>query len=167
MSIQNLAIVFGPTLFGQGQQHGANGQLNGMADASLQNKVRASSWLSRGFSGAAGRTCVLISDVALLRRPSRPSWNTTPTSSSTIAKRRSPVLLPRLPTTPSPNRPIPDLSWTLADLIIHLFPALSHCTNANHFAIPSFSFAMTHSRYLAPMYLWYQFDLEAAASALP
>lgn len=38
MSIQNLAIVFGPTLFGQGQL-GINGQMNGMADASLQNKV--------------------------------------------------------------------------------------------------------------------------------
>ncbi|KAF9816017.1 hypothetical protein IEO21_04267 [Rhodonia placenta] len=35
MSVQNLAIVFGPTLFGQGLQ------LNGMADASLQNRVRA------------------------------------------------------------------------------------------------------------------------------
>lgn len=40
MSVQNLAIVFGPTLFGQGQP-GLNGQLNGMADASLQNKVRS------------------------------------------------------------------------------------------------------------------------------
>lgn len=38
MSIQNLAIVFGPTLFGQGLPN-ANGQLNGMADASLQNKA--------------------------------------------------------------------------------------------------------------------------------
>ncbi|EMD38795.1 hypothetical protein CERSUDRAFT_133320 [Gelatoporia subvermispora B] len=36
MSVQNLAIVFGPTLFGQSQ---ANGQMNGMADASLQNKA--------------------------------------------------------------------------------------------------------------------------------
>ncbi|OBZ66849.1 Rho GTPase-activating protein 23 [Grifola frondosa] len=39
MSIQNLAIIFGPTLFGQGQ---VNGQLNGMpamADTSLQNKA--------------------------------------------------------------------------------------------------------------------------------
>lgn len=38
MSIQNIAIVFGPTLFGQGQPN-MNGQMNGMADASLQNKV--------------------------------------------------------------------------------------------------------------------------------
>ncbi|KAI0832078.1 hypothetical protein BC628DRAFT_1311246 [Trametes gibbosa] len=38
MSVQNVAIVFGPTLFGQGQP-GLNGQLNGMADASLQNKA--------------------------------------------------------------------------------------------------------------------------------
>ncbi len=39
MSVQNLAIVFGPSLFGQGQP-GLNGAINGMADASLQNKVR-------------------------------------------------------------------------------------------------------------------------------
>src|SRR5262245_3099941 len=39
MSVQNLAIVFGPTLFGQ-VQPGLNGAMNGMADASLQNKVR-------------------------------------------------------------------------------------------------------------------------------
>nr|VWO96468.1 Uncharacterized protein [Ganoderma boninense] len=39
MSAQNLAIVFGPTLFGQ-VQPGLNGAMNGMADASLQNKVR-------------------------------------------------------------------------------------------------------------------------------
>ncbi|KAI0730966.1 GTPase activating protein [Earliella scabrosa] len=38
MSVQNLAIVFGPTLFGQGQP-GLNGAMNGMADASLQNKA--------------------------------------------------------------------------------------------------------------------------------
>ncbi|KAI0918050.1 hypothetical protein AcV5_002832 [Taiwanofungus camphoratus] len=38
MSIQNIAIVFGPTLFGQGQPN-MNGQMNGMADASLQNKA--------------------------------------------------------------------------------------------------------------------------------
>ncbi|TFY53332.1 hypothetical protein EVJ58_g9509 [Rhodofomes roseus] len=37
MSVQNLAIVFGPTLFGQ-MLPGMNGQLNGMADAGLQNK---------------------------------------------------------------------------------------------------------------------------------
>ncbi|KAH9830027.1 Rho GTPase activation protein [Rhodofomes roseus] len=38
MSVQNLAIVFGPTLFGQ-MLPGMNGQLNGMADAGLQNKA--------------------------------------------------------------------------------------------------------------------------------
>ncbi|KAM5544270.1 hypothetical protein V8D89_001930 [Ganoderma adspersum] len=38
MSTQNLAIVFGPTLFGQGQL-GLNGAINGMADTSLQNKA--------------------------------------------------------------------------------------------------------------------------------
>lgn len=39
MTIQNLAIVFGPTLFKQAQP-GVNGNMNGMADAGLQNKVR-------------------------------------------------------------------------------------------------------------------------------
>lgn len=39
MSIQNLAIVFGPTLFKQAMP-GVNGNVNGMADAPLQNKVR-------------------------------------------------------------------------------------------------------------------------------
>lgn len=39
MSVQNLAIVFGPTLFGL-LPPGMNGQMNGMADAGLQNKVR-------------------------------------------------------------------------------------------------------------------------------
>lgn len=39
MTIQNLAIVFGPTLFKQAQP-GVNGNMNGMADASLQNKAR-------------------------------------------------------------------------------------------------------------------------------
>ena len=39
MSVQNLAIVFGPTLFGQIAPN-MNGQMNGMADAGLQNKVR-------------------------------------------------------------------------------------------------------------------------------
>jgi len=41
MSVQNLAIVFGPTLFGQ-PGAGANGQVNGaatMADAGHQNKA--------------------------------------------------------------------------------------------------------------------------------
>ena len=41
MSIQNLAIVFGPTLFGQiAPSMDAHGQANGgMADAGHQNKV--------------------------------------------------------------------------------------------------------------------------------
>jgi hypothetical protein len=41
MSIQNLAIVFGPTLFGQmAPSTSANGQMKGgMADAAHQNKV--------------------------------------------------------------------------------------------------------------------------------
>jgi len=46
MSIQNLAIVFGPTLFGQvAPSTGANGQMNGgMADAAHQNKVAECRW---------------------------------------------------------------------------------------------------------------------------
>jgi hypothetical protein len=40
MSISNLAIVFGPTLFGIGGGGSAPGAANGMADATLQNKVR-------------------------------------------------------------------------------------------------------------------------------
>ncbi|KAL4252043.1 GTPase activating protein [Abortiporus biennis] len=42
MSIQNLAIVFGPTLFGQPQPTATNGHMNGMQgmmDTSLQNKA--------------------------------------------------------------------------------------------------------------------------------
>ncbi|KAI0339450.1 RhoGAP-domain-containing protein [Trametopsis cervina] len=38
MSVQNLAIVFGPTLFKQAST-GANGQITGMADAPFQNKA--------------------------------------------------------------------------------------------------------------------------------
>ena len=39
MSISNLAIVFGPTLFAQGAVNGSNGAPI-MVDAGLQNKVR-------------------------------------------------------------------------------------------------------------------------------
>ena len=39
MTVQNLAIVFGPTLF--------SGALTAMADTSLQNRVRAASRLFR------------------------------------------------------------------------------------------------------------------------
>ncbi|PSS30985.1 hypothetical protein PHLCEN_2v2473 [Hermanssonia centrifuga] len=42
MTVQNIAIVFGPTLFSPGQP-GANGHMNGMADAGLQNKWLTSS----------------------------------------------------------------------------------------------------------------------------
>lgn len=45
MSMQNLAIVFGPTLFGQSSP--ANGQANGaMADAPHQNQVSTHQVLS-------------------------------------------------------------------------------------------------------------------------
>jgi hypothetical protein len=40
MSVQNLAIVFGPTLFGQLKLNPANGSDGGMADATHQNMVR-------------------------------------------------------------------------------------------------------------------------------
>ena len=43
MSISNIAIVFGPTLFGLPTANPAAGQplqVNGMADAAYQNKVR-------------------------------------------------------------------------------------------------------------------------------
>jgi hypothetical protein len=39
MSIGNLAIVFGPTLFPPNAPHGANGQ-DGLVGATIQNKVR-------------------------------------------------------------------------------------------------------------------------------
>ena len=45
MSISNIAIVFGPTLFGLPTANPAAGQpmqVNGMADAAYQNKVRPS-----------------------------------------------------------------------------------------------------------------------------
>ena len=45
MSVQNLAIVFGPTLF--------NSALSGMADTSLQNRVRTALW-SIGFAAGCG-----------------------------------------------------------------------------------------------------------------
>ena len=45
MSIQNLAIVFGPTLFKQARP-GASGNLNGIADAPLQNKVSVPVFMS-------------------------------------------------------------------------------------------------------------------------
>jgi len=43
MSMQNLAIVFGPTLFGQ--QAPGNGQGGAIADAPYQNQVRVCSFL--------------------------------------------------------------------------------------------------------------------------
>ena len=61
MSVQNLAIVFGPTLF--------SGALTAMADTSLQNRVRAAPRLIR----------VLCAMADVLRRPSRRSSSTTPT----------------------------------------------------------------------------------------
>jgi hypothetical protein len=39
MTIGNLAIVFGPTLFPPNAPHGANGQ-DGLVGATIQNKVR-------------------------------------------------------------------------------------------------------------------------------
>ena len=45
MSVQNLAIVFGPTLF--------NSALSGMADTSLQNRVRTALMLGGRWSREA------------------------------------------------------------------------------------------------------------------
>jgi hypothetical protein len=49
MSIQNIAIVFGPTLFGAVPMLPTDGQANGgnsLADAPLQNKVKIVAYLS-------------------------------------------------------------------------------------------------------------------------
>lgn len=52
MSIQNLAIVFGPTLFGQVSGNGSiSGHGNGsMADAAYQNKVSFTFSFQRGHN---------------------------------------------------------------------------------------------------------------------
>ena len=72
MSIGNLAIVFGPTLFPPTAPHGANGQ-DGLVGATIQNKVRQFAHPeSVGFS--------------YLSRRLRPFSNTTPTYSSTSLK---------------------------------------------------------------------------------
>jgi hypothetical protein len=40
MTIQNLAIIFGPTLFGIQMSNGSNGPVNGgIADTAFQNKA--------------------------------------------------------------------------------------------------------------------------------
>jgi hypothetical protein len=71
MSIGNLAIVFGPTLFPPTAPHGANGQ-DGLVGATIQNKVRQilppRKWASQSWS--------------YLSRRLRPFSNTTPTYSS-------------------------------------------------------------------------------------
>lgn len=80
MSVYNLSIVFGPTLFGQ-PYPGQNGmQTNGapvMADAGHQNKVSMGLVQCRN----AWKTKIL------LRRPSRRSSNTTQTFLSTKVKK--------------------------------------------------------------------------------
>lgn len=48
MSIGNLAIVFGPTLFPATAPHGANGQ-DGLVGATIQNKVRQIPHPESGF----------------------------------------------------------------------------------------------------------------------
>jgi hypothetical protein len=49
MSIGNLSIVFGPTLFPPTAPHGANGQ-DGLVGATIQNKVRQNFYPESGFS---------------------------------------------------------------------------------------------------------------------
>ncbi len=86
MSVYNLSIVFGPTLFGQ-PYPGQNGmQTNGapvMADAGHQNKVSMGLVQCRN----AWKTKIL------LRRPSRRSSNTTQTFLSTKVKKPESSLL--------------------------------------------------------------------------
>ena len=77
MTIQNLAIVFGPTLFKQAQP-GLNGNLNGMADAPLQNKARHPPGPVAHPSSRAN---------AYRARPLRRSSSTTPISLWTRATR--------------------------------------------------------------------------------
>ena len=48
MSIGNLAIVFGPTLFPATAPHGVNGQ-DGLVGATIQNKVRQSPYPEERF----------------------------------------------------------------------------------------------------------------------
>jgi Rho GTPase-activating protein RGD1 len=48
MSIGNLAIVFGPTLFPATAPHGVNGQ-DGLVGATIQNKVRQTPTEQEGF----------------------------------------------------------------------------------------------------------------------
>lgn len=77
MTISNLSIVFGPTLFSQGISNGAQ---NGITlDPTMQNKVRCPLARSYPFSH-------IHSPVAIANRPSRRSWSITPTSSLTSQK---------------------------------------------------------------------------------
>lgn len=71
MSIGNLAIVFGPTLFPPTAPHGANGQ-DGLVGATIQNKVRQ-------ISHPEGR---FLKVGHIFFRRLRPFLNTTPTYSS-------------------------------------------------------------------------------------
>jgi RhoGAP domain len=48
MSIGNLSIVFGPTLFPPTAPHGANGQ-DGLVGATIQNKVRQNFYPESGL----------------------------------------------------------------------------------------------------------------------
>ena len=57
MSVSNISIVFGPTLFRQASPT-MNGHSNGMADASLQNKVST----SHARFGASLRARAIMSD---------------------------------------------------------------------------------------------------------
>ena len=77
MSAQNLAIVFGPTLF--------NGMLSAMADTSLQNRVRGTPPSARRASVCALPLTRRAPLPLSFHRPSRRFSSTTPTSSSTRA----------------------------------------------------------------------------------
>jgi RhoGAP domain len=65
MSISNLAIVFGPTLFGIGGGGAGVGAVNGMADATWQNKVYVQLLIPRNK----------VTDKAINYRPSKLFWS--------------------------------------------------------------------------------------------
>lgn len=98
MSISNIAIVFGPTLFGLPTANAAAGQamaqVNGMADAAYQNKVRSE-------SSSCGRRAF----ADQIHRQLRPSWSTTRTSSLMRATIRDGVLV-LVPPSLSSSKPL-------------------------------------------------------------
>ena len=100
MSVQNVAIVFGPTLFSQAQP-GVNGQMNGMADAPLQNKVRT--------EPLPHSECSELTSFPRGSRLSRRFWSTIRTSSWMRVRRRESPAYTRIPPRTSAERRYPIL----------------------------------------------------------